>query len=875
MRGVPPVDLERVKQEVYRELFARLDTVFPEFGFRRKGSKWQASNRAHTKSLPGNPRPERVESSERAPWGFIIHGGEFVPWLRYVNGGATPSGDQFWTKLRTLADLAGVPIPDRQLTPEQRQQWEARERRQALFQSFFFLAQAALREGSHPAAKAATAYLIKKRGFTEHELERLELGVYTSVEEITERLRTIGFSHEDLAESGLVTNAEGKPLRSWEGRIVGPWRNRYAEIQTFFARDISGKADESFKYLYLRGAEKGKLPPFGLDEALRTDAGHENLVLVEGLIDVIALQARGFTNVAAIGGAGSLMTQERWEQLAALGVRSVTLALDNDEAGLEGLRTAVRHSAQAEPSPAVYVLDPFSYGNAKDPDEFLRLHHGDVKPFQKLLERRIHGYRFLAMQMVAQHKATRGWTDATLKACLDEAIAFDASISNPERFTDIDMFFWPPVLDGTGASWETLYARREAMREREAQERARRELEGLVNEVRSALAADNLAVARRLLRQGAERLQNEERRQNTESVRSVAEELTAHEERLERWRGCEFLGLPQRTIPRLDRALLGLRGLMLLAAMPNVGKTALAVQLGTDVVENNPDACFLFVSLEMSRWEILSRIKCRLARMSWKTLVFGNAPPGHQRGRGREVFFTPDELHRLHLAEEKLKNFGQRIRILDERNFPQPTAEKVLQQLQDLKERTGTKRGFILIDYLQVWPVPEHLSSTIRTDLDADKWRIGIMKTLRDATEGQDAIMTISEARKPSENTAWGSSLADVMGSARGTYTPDVVFLFQAHEDADLARALGMGEAPRNAPQKLKEWQEKLASHKRRLQEQGLAPTRLIIAKGRDGVMRDTIDLSFHFRESWFEEGLSALPMHRPARGASRDEEDD
>ena len=53
---------------------------------------------------------------------------------------------------------------------------------------------------------------------------------------------------------------------------------------------------------------------------------------------------------------------------------------------------------------------------------------------------------------------------------------------------------------------------------------------------------------------------------------------------------------------------------MLLAAAPNVGKTALAVQLGTDIVVHNKDACFVFLSLEMPRAEILTRIKCRRVR---------------------------------------------------------------------------------------------------------------------------------------------------------------------------------------------------------------------------------------------------------------------
>src|SRR6202012_5370163 len=98
-----------------------------------------------------------------------------------------------------------------------------------------------------------------------------------------------------------------------------------------------------------------------------------------------------------------------------------------------------------------------------------------------------------------------------------------------------------------------------------------------------------------------------QRIQGAEPISSVAEELDAHSEMLVKARGKEFLGLPQRTIAKLDEATLGLRGLILLAAPPNIGKTTLATQIGMDIVKNNPDACFLFLSLEMSRFEILTR----------------------------------------------------------------------------------------------------------------------------------------------------------------------------------------------------------------------------------------------------------------------------
>ena len=76
------------------------------------------------------------------------------------------------------------------------------------------------------------------------------------------------------------------------------------------------------------------------------------------------------------------------------------------------------------------------------------------------------------------------------------------------------------------------------------------------------------------------------------------------------------------------------------------------------MVEHNQNAAFLFVSLEMSRLEIETRIICRFAGLTWHRLMLGQ--------------LTPEESSRIQQARDKLDALGRRIRILDERNFPNP-----------------------------------------------------------------------------------------------------------------------------------------------------------------------------------------------------------
>ena len=101
---------------------------------------------------------------------------------------------------------------------------------------------------------------------------------------------------------------------------------------TFWARDISPSPEAGSKYLYLRGASRTGLPPYGWSEvAAEPIDSRRELLLVEGLLDVHHLRARGIANVAALG--GTALAPEVLQLLAGRGVETVTLCLDRDEPG--------------------------------------------------------------------------------------------------------------------------------------------------------------------------------------------------------------------------------------------------------------------------------------------------------------------------------------------------------------------------------------------------------------------------------------------------------------------------------------------------------------------------------------------------------------
>ena len=176
-----------------------------------------------------------------------------------------------------------------------------------------------------------------------------------------------GYRVEEIEASGIVAD------NRWPARLCGAWRDEWGRIGTFWARALDNREP---RYLYLRGAGRAHLPPYGLSDVLRLPyRERRELVLVEGLVDVHHLRAKGIANVAAIGGAR--IQPEKLVRLSKHGIKTVTLALDNDESGRDALARAIDQASRFDHAPALRVIHPAELGDAKDPDEYVRTHGVD------------------------------------------------------------------------------------------------------------------------------------------------------------------------------------------------------------------------------------------------------------------------------------------------------------------------------------------------------------------------------------------------------------------------------------------------------------------------------------------------------------------
>jgi len=331
---------------------------------------------------------------------------------------------------------------------DRRPGWEAHDvlRQQQLVEAFVAKTAADLRG---PKGQIAAAHLAHAHGIDVAQGGDLPLGLYVSTDHIHAHLEELGFAEEEIA-AAKVTRDSRLP-----GRTLVFWRDRFGRVESIVGLDTSYGGQHRRSIHWRRPGESSL---FGLDVALRcSSAGRQELVLVDGLLEVVALHAVGVANVASVGPPGKPLEPDHWRTLEEAGVERLTLALADDECGQQRTLDAIDTHDAAKSSIRLFAVPDGLRGRARHLATFAHLHGaGQVR---QLLGERHHAFRHAAVAMIRRHQSGTRWTDAGLVALVEEAIAFDRDHFSPERAWELERFFWPPVLQACGASWEAMQAR--------------------------------------------------------------------------------------------------------------------------------------------------------------------------------------------------------------------------------------------------------------------------------------------------------------------------------------------------------------------------------------------------------------------------------
>lgn len=267
--------------------------------------------------------------------------------------------------VRELAGRAGIPLPEREMSREERQK---ADRRSALLAANRDAAVYFYRLLRSPRGQKALAY-FKKRGLSDETMQKFGLG-YADLysDDLCRYLRKKDYSDELLRDAGLVRIDEKHGVRdAFWNRAMFPIMDINGRVIAFGGRIMGdAKAMHVGKYVNTSDTkifDKSRTV-YGLHLARKSRRRErEGLILCEGYMDVIALHQAGFDNACA--SLGTALTGGHANLLRRYTDR-VLLSYDSDGAGVAATLRAIPILRSAGITARVVSMAPY-----KDPDEFI------------------------------------------------------------------------------------------------------------------------------------------------------------------------------------------------------------------------------------------------------------------------------------------------------------------------------------------------------------------------------------------------------------------------------------------------------------------------------------------------------------------------
>lgn len=292
--------------------------------------------------------------------------------------------------VRSLAQRAGMDMPEE---IDDKRLMEQKRRRERIYEANREAALFFVKALFSPEGSAARGYL-ERRGVNVDTAKRFGLGFSpdggdTLYRHLTEK----GFSKEILISAGLCVAGRKDPSRVYDffrGRLMFPVINAVGKVIAFGGRTMG--QDEP-KYI-----NTGDTPVYNKREniyAINLLKGKklDDVIMVEGYMDVISLHQHGIDNaVASLGTA--LTTQQA--RLIKRYAPKVYYAYDGDEAGQKAMQRGIDILRASDIEPRVIIIP-----DQHDPDEFVRQFGKDS--FLNLKDASITGIRFKIERIAKLH----------------------------------------------------------------------------------------------------------------------------------------------------------------------------------------------------------------------------------------------------------------------------------------------------------------------------------------------------------------------------------------------------------------------------------------------------------------------------------------
>lgn len=279
-------------------------------------------------------------------------------------------GIEFVEALRILAKKAGVVLKaqDPKLANER-----------TMLQDVCMQAARFFRNNLESASGAEALAYLKGRGLADATIEEFQIGyAQSSWDGLYNFLTMKGFKPDMLEKAGLILASEKSGTKRYfdrfRDRIMFPIADANGTIVAFTGRYVKKREDEG-KYvnspqtlLYNKSAIL-----YGLDKAKQEIRRHNNVVLVEGQMDLIMAWQDGVRNTAAVS--GTAFTSQQLVLIKRY-TPNITLLFDADVAG-----DAATQKSIALAQGAGFNITVVRQHDGKDPADFVLAHPGKLAEY--------------------------------------------------------------------------------------------------------------------------------------------------------------------------------------------------------------------------------------------------------------------------------------------------------------------------------------------------------------------------------------------------------------------------------------------------------------------------------------------------------------
>ena len=264
----------------------------------------------------------------------------------------------FVDTVKLLAQRVNLPVPE--MHNDSQQTVELKRKRDELLKilnetAHFYLDN--LRSGK---ADAHVDYILKRQ-IPSNMVRTFGLGASLNFTDLPMFLLSKGYSKQDIVDSGVVNEANGRLTDAQGGRLIFPIINSYGEVIAFGGRALQ-KTDFA-KYVNTRDTlifnKRKNLYNINLLKNLKRSQTVKQVIMVEGYMDTISLYRAGFKNVVA--SMGTSLTQDQ-ARLVKRYADTVLISYDGDGAGqkanLRGLDILKEAGLNVKVVPLTDGLDP-------------------------------------------------------------------------------------------------------------------------------------------------------------------------------------------------------------------------------------------------------------------------------------------------------------------------------------------------------------------------------------------------------------------------------------------------------------------------------------------------------------------------------------